>query len=72
MRTIQKKRNTGSRTNGFVDLTKRTIVRQARAAGRRAALRAMHVMGFVVTIEDGWVIKKFKDGQIERISKIVH
>ena len=71
MKVTQNKKIDRSR-NQFDDLTKRTIVQRARFAGRRAALRAMRVMGFVVTIEDGWVIKKFKDGKIERVSKIAH
>ncbi|MBX3256692.1 MAG: hypothetical protein KF862_21325 [Chitinophagaceae bacterium] len=72
MGIIQRKRNARTRANRLADLPKRTIVSQARVAGKRAALRAMRVMGFVITIEDGWVIKRFKDGQIEKISKIAH
>jgi hypothetical protein len=72
MKTISRKKNTPGKAAGFATLNKSTIVRQAKRAGRMAAIRAMHIMGFVVTVEDGWVVRKYKDGQIERISKISH
>lgn len=31
---------------------------------------AMDLMGSVVTIEDGWCIRKYKDGKIEKIKRI--
>lgn len=39
-------------------------------AGRAAAERAMEVMGYVVTVKDGWVIKEYKDGWVEKIEKL--
>ena len=51
-------------------LTKRILIRAARAAGKRAAQRAMQVMGYIVTMEDGWVVKKYSNGHIEKIEPI--
>lgn len=53
-----------------VYLTKRLLVRLARKAGKAAAKEAMEVMGYVVCAKDGWVIKQFADGSIERIHEI--
>ena len=56
--------------NGDLYLTKRDTVRLARAAGVKAAAKAMNVMGFVVVAENGWVIRKYNDGRKERIAPV--
>ncbi|WP_028787327.1 hypothetical protein [Terrimonas ferruginea] len=58
-------------SDGYAYLTKRMVVATAKAAGRRAAKNAMEVMGYVVVSEGGWVVKKFKDGRVEKLSKLV-
>jgi len=55
---------------GYAYLTKRMVVATAKAAGRRAAKNGMEVMGYVVVSEDGWVVKKIKDGRVEKLSKL--
>ncbi|HRH36574.1 MAG TPA: hypothetical protein PKY12_16020 [Catalimonadaceae bacterium] len=48
----------------------REIANLANRAFRQAAQSAMVVSGFVVVAENDWVVKKFQDGRIERISPI--
>lgn len=57
-------------SDGYSYLTKRTVVSKAKAAGKKAAKAAMETMGYVVTIKDGWVVRKFEDGKIEQIERI--
>lgn len=70
MKTATKKKSPYLTKDGFAYLTKRTVVTQARVAGRLAASKAMTIMGYVVTTADGWVVKKYADGKIEKLSKI--
>ena len=51
-------------------LTKRIVKRQAKKAVYRASVNAMEVAGFVIRVEDGWVVKEYKDGTIEQIKKL--
>ena len=51
-------------------LSKRMLVLKSTIAVRRAAKESMEIMGYVVVAEDGWVVKKFKDGRIERLSEL--
>jgi hypothetical protein len=68
---IKKSKNIKNTTSdGFAYLTKRTIVARARAAGKMAADNAMEIMGHVVIAENGWIVKKFKDGHVERLSQL--
>lgn len=57
-------------SDGFAYLTKRTLVGRAQAAGRAAAQRAMTVMGYVITQQDGLIIKKYQNGEIEILQEI--
>lgn len=70
MKTVVKKKSANATRDGFAYLTKRTVVSKAKTAGRRAARKAMVTMGFVVTTQGGWVVKKYTDGLVEKISKI--
>jgi hypothetical protein len=56
--------------DGFAYLTKKILVGKAKSAGRVAAKNAMDVMGYVVTVRDGWVIREHRDGSIEQIEKL--
>jgi hypothetical protein len=53
-------------------LTKRILISAASQGIRAAAAETMEIMGYVVIAMDGWVVKKYSDGRIERISKIEH
>lgn len=60
-----------SRTSdGFAYLTKRIVVSKAKSAGKAAAKNAMELMGYVVTVKGGWVVKEFQDGKFEQIEKL--
>lgn len=37
---------------------------------KEVAKQAMETMGHIVVAEDGWVVKKYKDGRIEKIVEI--
>lgn len=51
-------------------LTKRRLASAARNGIRRAAAETMQVMGYTIIAENGWVVKKYADGHIEKISPI--
>ncbi|HWK57216.1 MAG TPA: hypothetical protein VNQ80_07765 [Parapedobacter sp.] len=56
--------------DGYSYMTKRMVVSKAQAAGKKAAKAAMDTMGYVVTVQDGWVVRKNEDGSIERIKQL--
>ncbi|MBS1615869.1 MAG: hypothetical protein JST06_07105 [Bacteroidetes bacterium] len=67
------KRKANSRhttADGYAYLTKRIIVTKAKSAGRKAAKDAMATMGFVVTVQDGQLVRKHSDGHIEVLSQV--
>ena len=70
MKTAIKKKSAHATRDGFAYLTKRNTITKAKAAGKEAARKAMDLMGYVVTTHNGWVVKQFADGSIDRISKI--
>jgi len=51
-------------------LTKRLLVSAAKRGIRKAAEETMQIMGYNVIAKDGWVVKIFADGAIEKISPI--
>lgn len=51
-------------------LTKRLLVSAARRGIREAAEETMKIMGYIVIAKDGWVVKKYADGSIEKLSPI--
>jgi hypothetical protein len=51
-------------------LTKRRLASAAQSGIRKAAAETMEVMGYTVIADNGWVVKKFADGRIERISPV--
>jgi len=61
------KKGSGSRTPY---LTKRLLISSAKSGVRKASEDTMHVMGYLIVVQDGWVVKKFPDGTIERIEPI--
>ncbi len=56
--------------DGFAYLTKKILVGKAKSAGKIAAKNAMDVMGYVVTVKDGWVVREHRDGSIDKIEKL--
>ena len=53
-------------------LTKRGLASAARRGIRVAAAKTMQVMGYTVVAQDGWVVKKYADGAIEKISPLAN
>jgi|GEM_PF-1298877 len=51
-------------------LGKRELKRAASKGVREASKQAMEVAGFVVTVVDGWLVRKYKDGRIEQLEKL--
>jgi hypothetical protein len=51
-------------------LTKRILASAAQAGVRNAAIETMKVMGYIVIAHRGWVVRKYQDGYIERISPL--
>lgn len=51
-------------------LTKRALVRAVNKGTRDKAAKAMELMGYVMKVEDGWVIKVDKDGKKTRVSEL--
>ncbi len=68
---IKKVKKSAYRTrDGFVYLTKRMVVRKAAKAGQLASDQAMQVMGYVVTTQGKWVVRKNIDGSVEKIALV--
>lgn len=51
-------------------LTKKILIKAASEGFSKAAAQTMKVMGYNVIVKDGWVVKKFADGSIKKISKL--
>lgn len=69
--TVKPKRSTRHQTSdGFAYLTKRVIVSKAKSAGKFAAKNAMELMGYVVTVKDGWIVREYQNGKIEKVEKL--
>jgi hypothetical protein len=51
-------------------LTKRILIRSARAGGSKAAKEAMKLMGYIIVSENGWIVKKYADGRTKKIKPI--
>jgi hypothetical protein len=58
------------RSNKEPYLTKRILVSAARAGGREAAKNAMDIMGYVVVVKNGWIVRKYPDGTIEKLERL--
>jgi len=63
-------KNKYTTSDGYSYLTKRVVVSKAQQAGKKAAKRAMSTMGFVVTVQNGWVVRKYSDGTVHQIKPI--
>jgi hypothetical protein len=70
MKAKEKKASNQTTNDGYAYLTKRMLLSKARSAGKVAAKTAMEIMGYVVTVKDGWVVKHHEDGHIEKIREV--
>jgi len=62
------KKKSGKRPSAY--LTKRRLASAARAGVRKAAKETMKLMGYTIIADKGWVVKKYEDGHIEKISPL--
>lgn len=53
-----------------VYLTKRILLRASRRAILNASKRAMLVAGYVVKVQNNWVVREYKDGTIQKILEL--
>jgi len=68
---ITKERSTAKKTKQKeAYLTKRILISAAKRGIREAADETMRVMGYIVIAKDGWVVKKYANGDIEKMVKI--
>ena len=51
-------------------ITKRLLKRRSKSAFKSASKEAMEANGYVVVVADGWVVKEFSDGRVERLEKL--
>ena len=51
-------------------LTTRALERALSKATRNLTEKAMDIQGYVVTMENNWVVKKYKSGRVERMKRI--
>ncbi|MCP5347100.1 MAG: hypothetical protein R3F41_08110 [Gammaproteobacteria bacterium] len=51
-------------------LGKRELKRAASKGIREASKQAMEVAGSVLTVEDGWLVRRYEDGRVEKIEKL--
>ena len=70
MKLKEKAKSRHATSDGYAYLTKRLLVSRAQQAGKAAEKKAMEVMGYVVTVRHGWVIKLFPDGTFENIEEL--
>ena len=59
-----------SKARAGIPLTKKILIKAASVGFSKAAAKTMKVMGYNIIVKDGWVVKKFADGRIEKISKL--
>jgi hypothetical protein len=58
------------KTNRRPYLTKRILIRAARSGIRKAEKETLAVMGFNVIASNGWIVKKYVDGTVEKIARL--
>ena len=51
-------------------LTTRALERALSKATRNLTEKAMDIQGYVVTMENNWVVKKYKSGRVVRMKRI--
>lgn len=54
----------------IVYVTKRMLAARASKAIEDASEKAMEVAGYLIRVEEGWLVRENEDGTIERIKKL--
>lgn len=52
-------------------ISKRLVSRKSKRAFQEGAQKAMRMNGYVVIVENNWIVKKFSDGKVEKIKPII-
>lgn len=50
--------------------TKRILIRKSAEAFKEASAKAMELLGYIVVAREGWVVKEYQDGTVEKMEKI--
>jgi hypothetical protein len=69
-KTLNGKAKRGGPSRGLVYLTTRALKRAIAKGTKNERSEALSLLGYTVIEKEGWVVKEFADGHIERISKI--
>ena len=56
--------------NAKVSITIKILERAVKVGTRNLAEEAISLLGYTVTEKEGWVVKEYSDGRIERVSRI--
>lgn len=51
-------------------ISKRLVERKSKVAFKSAAKKAMTNIGYVIVVKDGWVVKEYSNGKVEKIEKL--
>jgi hypothetical protein len=51
-------------------ISTRLVVSKSKSAFQEAAKKAMKANGYVIIALEGWIVKKFADGRIEKIEEL--
>ncbi|MCH6201938.1 hypothetical protein MMU07_20335 [Aquiflexum sp. LQ15W] len=51
-------------------VTTRLVEKRSKKAFKEGAKKAMKSNGYVIIAQDGWVVKKYADGKIEKLEQI--
>lgn len=51
-------------------ISTRLVTKKSKSAFQEGAKRAMSANGYVVIAHEGWVIRKFSDGTVEKLEKL--
>lgn len=51
-------------------ISTKLVSRKSKSAFKQRASRAMSANGYVIIAHEGWLVKKFKGGRIEKIEKL--
>ena len=60
----------GKRKAGKAYLTKRKLTSAARRGIRKAAEDTLNAIGYNVVVQNGWVVRKGKDGSITNLKRL--
>lgn len=51
-------------------ISKRLVSNKSKAAFQEGAKKAMERNGYVIIAQNGWLVKKYSDGTIERLKEL--